>query len=94
VSFQNFQVLTFICNYLPHIILIILQTLKFKALLFVYSFASSSSSIACQPQEFVISFDPSIPIVDLSIDDGIFNPITTETQLPWKGPKEKSKQLM
>jgi hypothetical protein len=62
-------------------LLFILQTLKFKALLLVCAFAPPSSSIAHQPQELVISFDPSIPMVDLSIDDVIFNPITTGTQL-------------
>jgi hypothetical protein len=67
----------------------------------VRSFVSSASSIARQPQELVISSDPSIPMVDLSADDIIFNPITSETQLcklgdgkPWRGPKEKSEQLM
>jgi hypothetical protein len=67
----------------------------------VRSFASSSSSIARQPQELVISSDPSIPMVDLSADDVIFNPITSVSQLrklgdgkPWRGPKEKSEQLM
>jgi hypothetical protein len=67
----------------------------------VLSFASSSSSIARQPQELVISSDPSIPMVDLSVDDVIFNPITSESQLcklgdskPWRGPKEKFEQLM
>jgi hypothetical protein len=73
--------LTIICNYPPNIDFIILQTLKFKALLLVRSFASSSSSIARQPQELVISSDPSIPMVDLSADDVIFNPITSESQL-------------
>jgi hypothetical protein len=93
--------LSIICNYLPNIDFIILQTLKFKALLLVHSFASSSSSIARQPQELVISSDPSIPMVDLSADDVIFNPITSESQLrklgdgkPWRGPKEKFEQLM
>jgi hypothetical protein len=40
-------------------------------------------------------------MVDLSADDVIFNPITSETQLrkrndgkPWRGPKEKLEQLM
>jgi hypothetical protein len=40
-------------------------------------------------------------MVDLSADDVIFNPITSETQLrklgdgkPWRGPKKKSEQLM
>jgi hypothetical protein len=54
----------------------------------VRSFASSSFSIAHQPQELVISSDPSIPM-------------TYESQLrklgdgkPWRGPKEKSEQLM
>jgi hypothetical protein len=67
----------------------------------VRSFVSSPSSIARQPQELVISSDPSIPIVDLSADDVIFNPITSETQLckfgddkRRRGPKEKSEQLM
>jgi hypothetical protein len=93
--------LSFIRSYPPNIVFIILQTLKFKALLLVRSFASSSSSIARQPQELVISSDPSIPMVDLSADDVIFNPITYESQLrklgdgkPWRGPKEKSEQLM
>jgi hypothetical protein len=101
VSFQNFEVLTFMYNYLPNIVFIILQTLKFEALLLVRSFTSSSSSIACQPQELVISSDPSTPMRDLSVDDVIFNPITTKTQLPklgngkpWKCSKEKSEQLM
>jgi hypothetical protein len=67
--------------YLSNVVHIILQTLKFKALLLVRSFASSPSSIACQPQELVISSNPSIPMVDLSADDVIFNPITSETQL-------------
>jgi hypothetical protein len=91
-----------ISKYYPsNIVHIILQTLKFKALLLVRSFVSFPSSIACQPQELVISSDPSIPIVDLSADDVIFNPITSETQLcklgdgkPWRGPKEKSEQFM
>jgi hypothetical protein len=93
--------MTFMSNYPSNALHIILQTLKFKALLLVCSFASSSSSIARQPQELVISCDPSIPMVDLSADDVIFNPITSETQLcklgdgkPWRGPKEKSEQLM
>jgi hypothetical protein len=67
----------------------------------VRSFASSSSSIAHHPQELVISSNPSIPIVDLSVDDVIFNPITFKSQLrklgdskPWRGPREKSEQLM
>jgi hypothetical protein len=67
----------------------------------MHSFASSSSSIARQPQELVISSDPSIPMVDLNADDVIFNPITYESQLrklgdgkPWRVPKEKSEQLM
>jgi hypothetical protein len=67
----------------------------------VRSFASLSFSIARQPQELVISSHPSIPMVDLSTDDVIFNPITYESQLrklgddkPWRGPKEKSEQLM
>jgi hypothetical protein len=67
----------------------------------VSSFASTPSSIARQPQELVISYDPSIPMVDLSADDIIFNLITSENQLrklgdgkPWRGPKEKSEQLM
>jgi hypothetical protein len=67
----------------------------------MHSFASSSSSIACQPQKLVISSKPSIPMVDLSADEVIFNPITSKTQLhklgdgkPWRGPKEKSEQLM
>jgi hypothetical protein len=92
--------LSFIRSYPPNIVFIILQTLKFKALLLVRSFASSSS-IARQPQELVISSDPSIPMVDLSADDVIFNPITSVSQLrklgdgkPWRGPKEKSEQLM
>jgi hypothetical protein len=91
-----------ISKYYPsNIVHIILQTLKFKALLLVHSFVSSPSSIACQPQELVISSNPSIPMVDLSTDDVIFNPITSETQLrklgdgkPWRGPKEKLEQLM
>jgi hypothetical protein len=91
-----------ISKYYPSkIVHIILQTLKFKALLLVRSFVSSPSSIASQPQELVISSDPSIPMVDLSVDDVIFNPIISETQLcklgdskPWRGPKEKSEQLM
>jgi hypothetical protein len=40
-------------------------------------------------------------MVDLSVDDVIFNPITYETQLhklgdgkPWRRPKEKSEQFM
>jgi hypothetical protein len=37
------------------------------------SFVSSSSSIARQPQELVISSDPSIPMVDLRTNDVIFN---------------------
>jgi hypothetical protein len=73
--------MTFICNYPSNAVQIILQTLKFKALLLMRSFASSSSSIACQPQELVISSDPSILMVDLSADDVIFNPITSENQL-------------
>jgi hypothetical protein len=91
-----------ISKYYPsNIVHIILQTLKFKALLLVRSFVSSPSSIARQPQELVISSDPSIPMVDLSANDIIFNPITIETQLrklgdvkPWRGPKEKLEQLM
>ena len=47
----------------------------------MHSFASSSSSITCQLQKLVISFDPLIPMVDLSVDEVIFNPITSETQL-------------
>jgi hypothetical protein len=101
VSFENFQIMTFICNHLFNVVHIILQRLQFKALLILLSFASSSSSIARQPQELVISSDPSIPIVDLNANDIIFNPITTGTQLcklgdgkPWRGPKEKSEQLM
>jgi hypothetical protein len=93
--------LSFIRSYPPNVVFIILQTLKFKALLLVHSFASSSFSIARQSQELVISSDPSIPMVDLSADDVIFNPITYESQLrklgdgkPWRGPKEKSEQLM
>jgi hypothetical protein len=93
--------LSFIRNYPPNIVFIILQTLKFKALLLVRSFASLSFSIACQPQELVISSDPSISMVDLNVDDVIFNPITYVSQLrklgegkPWRGPKEKSEQLM
>jgi hypothetical protein len=71
-----------ISKYYPsNIVHIILQTLKFKALLLVRSFVSSPSSIARQPQELVISSDPSIPMVDLSVDDVIFNPITSKTQL-------------
>jgi hypothetical protein len=84
--------MTFMSNYPSNALHIILQTLKFKALLLVRLFASSSSSIARQPQELVISCDPSIPMVDLSADDVIFNPITSETQLcklgdgkPWRG---------
>jgi hypothetical protein len=91
-----------ISKYYPsNVVHIILQTLKFKALFLVCSFVSSPSSIARQPQDFVISSDPSIPMVDLSADDVIFNPITSETQLCklgdgklWRGPKEKSEQLM
>jgi hypothetical protein len=91
-----------ISKYYPsNVVHIILQTLKFKAPLLVRSFVSSPSSIARQAQELVISSDPSIPMVDLSADDVIFNPITSETQLrklgdgkPWRGPKEKSEQLM
>jgi hypothetical protein len=67
----------------------------------MHSFASSSFSIAHQPQELVNSSDLSIPMVDLSADDVIFSPITYESQLrklgdskPWRGPKEKSEQLM
>jgi hypothetical protein len=93
--------MTFICNHPSNFVHIILQTLKFKALLLVHSFAFSSSSIGRQPQEFFISFYPSITMLDLSADDVIFNPITSETQLcklgngkPWRGPKEKSEQLM
>jgi hypothetical protein len=93
--------LSFIRSYPPIIVFIILQTLKFKALLLVRSFASSSFSIARQPQELFISSDPSISIVDLSADDVIFNPITYESQLcklgdgkPWRGPKKKFEQLM
>ena len=67
--------------YLSNVVHIILQILKFKALLVVRSFVSSPSSIACQPQKLVISFNPSIPMVDLSVDDVIFNPIISETQL-------------
>ena len=65
------------------------------------SFTASSSSIACQPQELVNSSYPSIPVVDLIIDDIILNSITIKIQLyklsdnkPWKGPKEKLEQLM
>jgi hypothetical protein len=65
------------------------------------AFATSSSFIARQPQELVISFDPSTSMVDLSANDIIFNSITTETQVHklgdsklWKGPKEKSEQFM
>jgi hypothetical protein len=72
--------------------------LKFKALLLVRSFASP---IARQPQELQISIDPSIPEVDLTTDDVLFNTITTTTQScrkedgkPWRGAKEKSKVLM
>jgi hypothetical protein len=62
-----------ISKYYPsNVVHIILQTLKFKALLLVHSFVSSPSSTARQPQELVISSDPSIPMVDLSIDDVIF----------------------
>jgi hypothetical protein len=93
--------MTFMCNYPSNVVHIILQTLKFKALLLVRSFASSSSSIARQRQELVISCDPSIPMVDLSANDVIFNPITSKTQLhklgdnkSWRGPKEKLEQLM
>jgi hypothetical protein len=75
-----------------------LQTLKFKALLLVRSFASP---IARQPQELIITADPSIPEVDLATDDVLFNSITTATQLcrkgdgkPWRGAKEKSEVLM
>ena len=44
----------------------------------MYSVASSSSSVACQLQEVIISFDPSIPMVELNADDVIFNPITSK----------------
>jgi len=70
-----------------------LQTLKFKALLLVWSFASS---IVRQTQELAITIDPSIPKVDLATDDFHFNSITTTTPLcrkgdgkPWKGAEEK-----
>jgi hypothetical protein len=87
--------MTFMCNYPSNVVHIILQTLKFRALLLVRSFASSSSSITRQPQEFVSSCDPSISMVDFSTDDVIFNPITSETQLhklgdvkPWRAKGE------
>jgi hypothetical protein len=72
--------------------------LKFKALLLVRSF---SFPVARQPQELVITMHPSIPEVDLTTDDVLFNSVTTETQLcrerdgePWRGAKEKSEVLM
>ena len=93
--------MAFIYNHPSNIVHIILKILKFKAFLFVHAFASFSSSIPRQPQELVISSNPLIPIVDLSANDVIFNPITTEIQLrklgddkPWRRPKEKSKQFM
>ena len=58
-------------------------------------------SVAKQPQELVITMHPSIPEVDLAMDDVLFNPITTETQLfrqndgkPWRSAKEKSEVLL
>lgn len=72
--------------------------MKFKALLLVRSF---SFPVARQPQELVITMHPSIPEVDLTTDDVLFNSVTTETQLcrerdgkPWRGAKEKSEVLM
>ena len=73
--------MTFICKHPCNVVHIIFQTLKVKAPLFACSFVSSSSSIVRQPQELVISFYPSFPMVDLSADDAIFNLITTKTQL-------------
>jgi hypothetical protein len=74
-----------------------LQTLLFKAMLLVRSF----TSLVRQPQEFSITSDPSIPMIDLAKDDVLFNSVTVKNQLckssndmPWRGPKEKSEQLM
>lgn len=74
-----------------------LQTLQFKAMLLVRSF----TSLARQPQELTICSDPSIPMIDLAKDDVLFNSVTIKNQLckssndmPWRGPKEKSEQLM
>ena len=68
-----------------------------KAILLVRSF----TSLTRQPQELIITSDPSIPMVDLAKDDVLFNSVTVKNQLckssngmPWRGPKEKSKQLM
>jgi hypothetical protein len=66
------------------------------ALLFVHAFASSSSSIAHQLQELVISSNPSIPRIDLSTDDIIFKPITIKTQLCKLGdskPREGKREV-
>lgn len=68
-----------------------------KAILLVRSFPS----LARQPRELIITSDPSIPMVDLAKDDVLFNSVTIKNQLckssngmPWRGPKEKSEQLM
>ena len=68
-----------------------------KAILLVRSF----TSLTRQPQELIITSDPSISMVDLAKDDVLFNSITVKNQLckssngtPWRGPKEKSEQLM
>ena len=84
-------------KYFLYILYYSLQTLQFKAMLLVRSF----TSLARQPQELIISSDPSIPMVDLAKDNVLFNSITKDNQLynsanniRWRGPKEKSKQLM
>ena len=75
----------------------ILQTLQSKAILLVRSF----SLLTRQPQELIVTSDPLFPMVDLAKDDVLFNSVTVKNQLckssngmPWRGPKEKSEQLM
>ena len=77
---------------------LIVQTLKFKAIVLVRSF---SSPLVRQPKEFVISSSDEFQDVDLASDDVLFNIVTADTALKrsdsnkyWRGPKEKAVTLL
>ena len=76
----------------------IVQTLKFKAIVLVLSFFSA---LGRQPKEFVISSSDEFEDVDLASDDVLFNIVTADTAFKrkdgdkfWRGPKEKAVTLL
>ena len=57
------------------------QTLKFKAIVLVWSFTPFSTPLARQPKELVISSSDKFEDVDLANDDVFFNIVTVDSTL-------------